>query len=116
MPGRRRFWVVGPLVLPESYHTRPPSGIGLWWSAAAVRHGGRPGELAVGEPKQDGGCQARNCNLTWGLVLATRMKDLSESRILIVDDTRANVDVLVGALQDRYKLSVALDGAGALRI
>src|SRR5262249_25634510 len=44
------------------------------------------------------------------------MKELSESRILIVDDTRANVDVLVGALQDRYRLSVALNGEGALRI
>jgi putative two-component system response regulator len=44
------------------------------------------------------------------------MKDLSDSRVLIVDDTRANVDVLVGALQDRYRLSVALNGEGALRI
>src|SRR6266496_3526328 len=44
------------------------------------------------------------------------MKDLADSRVLIVDDTRANVDVLVGALQDRYRLSVALNGEGALRI
>jgi putative two-component system response regulator len=44
------------------------------------------------------------------------MKDLSDSRILIVDDTRANLDVLVGALQDRYRLSIALSGEGALRI
>src|SRR5262245_37977638 len=44
------------------------------------------------------------------------MKDLSESRILIVDDTRANLDVLVGALRDRYRLSVAISGEGALRI
>lgn len=43
------------------------------------------------------------------------MKDLSESRILIVDDVKANVDVLVHALRDHYKLSVALDGAAALR-
>lgn len=43
------------------------------------------------------------------------MKDLSESRILIVDDVKANVDVLVHALREHYKLSVALDGAGALR-
>jgi phosphoserine phosphatase RsbU/P len=43
------------------------------------------------------------------------MKDLSESRILIVDDVKANVDVLVEALRGHYKLSVALDGAGALR-
>ena len=43
------------------------------------------------------------------------MKDLSESRILIVDDTRANIDILVQALRDEYKLSVAVDGAAALR-
>jgi len=43
------------------------------------------------------------------------VKDLSESRILIVDDVKANVDVLVNALRDEYKLSVALDGAAALR-
>jgi phosphoserine phosphatase RsbU/P len=42
-------------------------------------------------------------------------KDLSECRILIVDDVKANVDVLVGALRGEYKLSVALDGEGALR-
>jgi sigma-B regulation protein RsbU (phosphoserine phosphatase) len=43
------------------------------------------------------------------------VKDLSDSRILIVDDVKANVDVLVQALRDEYKLSVALDGATALR-
>ena len=43
------------------------------------------------------------------------MKDLSESRVLIVDDVKANVDVLVQALREHYKLSVALDGASALR-
>jgi phosphoserine phosphatase RsbU/P len=43
------------------------------------------------------------------------VKDLSESRILIVDDVKANVDVLVNALRDEYKLSVALDGTAALR-
>jgi sigma-B regulation protein RsbU (phosphoserine phosphatase) len=43
------------------------------------------------------------------------VKDLSESRILIVDDVKANVDVLVEALRAHYKLSVALDGAAALR-
>src|SRR5512135_499371 len=43
------------------------------------------------------------------------MKDLSECRILIVDDIRANVDVLVQALRNDYKLSVALDGTSALR-
>ena len=43
------------------------------------------------------------------------MKDLSECRVLIVDDVKANVDVLVQALRGEYKLSVALDGEGALR-
>ena len=43
------------------------------------------------------------------------MKDLSESRILIVDDVKTNVDILVEALRDEYKLGVALDGASALR-
>jgi phosphoserine phosphatase RsbU/P len=43
------------------------------------------------------------------------VKDLSESRILIVDDTRANIDILVEALRNDYKLSVAVDGSAALR-
>ena len=44
------------------------------------------------------------------------MKDLSESRVLVVDDVKANVDVLVEALRAEYKISVALDGESALRI
>jgi DNA-binding response OmpR family regulator len=43
------------------------------------------------------------------------MKDLSESRLLIVDDVKSNVDVLVEALRDEYKLSVALNGESALK-
>jgi phosphoserine phosphatase RsbU/P len=43
------------------------------------------------------------------------VKDLSDSRILIVDDVKTNIDVLVNALRDEYKLSVALDGEAALR-
>jgi len=43
------------------------------------------------------------------------VKDLSESRILIVDDAKTNIDILVEALRGDYKLSVALDGAAALR-
>jgi phosphoserine phosphatase RsbU/P len=43
------------------------------------------------------------------------MKDLSECRVLIVDDVKANVDVLVAALKGEYRLSVALDGAAALK-
>ena len=43
------------------------------------------------------------------------MKDLSESRVLIVDDVKANVDVLVQALRDDYRISVSLNGEAALR-
>jgi serine phosphatase RsbU (regulator of sigma subunit) len=43
------------------------------------------------------------------------VKNLSECRILIVDDAEANVDILVNALRDDYKLSVAIDGESALR-
>jgi sigma-B regulation protein RsbU (phosphoserine phosphatase) len=43
------------------------------------------------------------------------MEDLSQCRILIVDDAKANLDILVAALRDDYKLSVALDGESALR-
>jgi len=43
------------------------------------------------------------------------MKELSDSRILIVDDVRTNVDILVEALRNDYKLSVALNGESALR-
>src|SRR5271154_5393300 len=43
------------------------------------------------------------------------MIDLSESRVLIVDDVKANVDVLVEALRGEFKLSVALNGESALQ-
>src|SRR5262245_124943 len=43
------------------------------------------------------------------------MRELSESRILIVDDVRTNVDVLVEALRDDHKLNVALSGESSLR-
>jgi sigma-B regulation protein RsbU (phosphoserine phosphatase) len=43
------------------------------------------------------------------------LKELSECRILIADDAEANVDVLVNALRDEYRLSVAVDGESALR-
>jgi sigma-B regulation protein RsbU (phosphoserine phosphatase) len=42
------------------------------------------------------------------------VKELSDSRVLIVDDVKANVDILVQALRDDYKLSVALGGQQAL--
>ena len=44
------------------------------------------------------------------------MKDLSECRILIVDDVADNVDILVAALKGEHRLSVARDGEGALRL
>jgi phosphoserine phosphatase RsbU/P len=42
------------------------------------------------------------------------VKELSDCRILVVDDVKSNVDVLVQALKGDYKLSVALDGESAL--
>ena len=42
------------------------------------------------------------------------MKALSDCRVLIVDDVKANVDILVHALSGEYKLSVALGGQQAL--
>jgi sigma-B regulation protein RsbU (phosphoserine phosphatase) len=44
------------------------------------------------------------------------MKDLSQSRILLVDDAKSNIDILVACLKDSYKLSVALSGEAALQI
>jgi sigma-B regulation protein RsbU (phosphoserine phosphatase) len=42
------------------------------------------------------------------------VKELSDCRVLIVDDVKANLDILVGALSGEYKLSVALSGEQAL--
>jgi sigma-B regulation protein RsbU (phosphoserine phosphatase) len=42
------------------------------------------------------------------------VKELADCRVLIVDDIKANVDVLVQALSGEYKLSVALGGQQAL--
>jgi sigma-B regulation protein RsbU (phosphoserine phosphatase) len=42
-------------------------------------------------------------------------KELSDCRVLIVDDAKANVDMLVEALRGEHKLSVAMDGETALR-
>jgi sigma-B regulation protein RsbU (phosphoserine phosphatase) len=43
------------------------------------------------------------------------MKKLSECRVLIVDDAKSNLDLLVEGLKNDYKLSVALDGEMALK-
>jgi putative two-component system response regulator len=42
------------------------------------------------------------------------LENLSNSRILIVDDVKLNVDFLVAALGQKYKLSVAMNGQTAL--
>jgi len=42
-------------------------------------------------------------------------KPLSDCRVLLVDDTKANIDVLVETLREDYKLSIAMDGERALR-
>ncbi len=42
------------------------------------------------------------------------MKSLSESRVLVVDDSTTNIDILVEALKHDYKVSVALNGEMAL--
>jgi class 3 adenylate cyclase len=44
------------------------------------------------------------------------MKNLSESTVLVVDDTEANIDVLVETLGVDYDLAVAMDGESALKI
>jgi sigma-B regulation protein RsbU (phosphoserine phosphatase) len=42
------------------------------------------------------------------------VKELSDCRVLIVDDVKANVDILVEALRGDYKLAVALCGEQAM--
>jgi len=44
------------------------------------------------------------------------MKNLSECRVLIVDDAKANLDILVEGLKADHKLSLALNGEKALEI
>ena len=42
------------------------------------------------------------------------MKELSNCTVLVVDDTEANIDILVDALDSEYEVSVAMDGESAL--
>ena len=44
------------------------------------------------------------------------MKKLSDCRVLLVDDAKTNLDVLVEALKPDHKLSLALNGEMALQI
>ena len=42
------------------------------------------------------------------------MYELSKCTVLVVDDTEANIDILVAALDSEYEVSVAMDGESAL--
>src|SRR3974390_2435518 len=44
------------------------------------------------------------------------MKNLSDCRVLLVDDAKANLDILVEGLKADHKLSLALNGETALQI
>jgi DNA-binding response OmpR family regulator len=44
------------------------------------------------------------------------MKSLSDCNILIVDDTEANIDILVETLGDDYEVMVAMDGEDAMEM
>jgi phosphoserine phosphatase RsbU/P len=44
------------------------------------------------------------------------MKKLTDCRVLLVDDAKANLDILVEGLKSDYKLSLALNGEMALQI
>src|SRR4026207_1325616 len=44
------------------------------------------------------------------------MKSLSDCRVLLVDDAKANLDILVEGLKSDHKLSLAFDGSMALQV
>jgi CheY-like chemotaxis protein len=44
------------------------------------------------------------------------VKKLSDRRVLLVDDAKANLDILVEGLKPDHKLSLALNGKMALQI
>lgn len=44
------------------------------------------------------------------------MDDLKQCRLLLVDDTKTNIDLLVATLMDDHVLSVALNGQSAIKI
>ena len=44
------------------------------------------------------------------------MKVLSDCRVLLVDDAKANLDILVEGLKSEHKLSLAMNGEMALRL
>ena len=44
------------------------------------------------------------------------MKFLSDRRVLLVDDAKANLDILVEGVKSDHKLSLALNGEMALQV
>jgi putative two-component system response regulator len=42
------------------------------------------------------------------------MKELSDCTVLVVDDTEANIDILMDILGEEYDVAVAMDGESAL--
>ena len=44
------------------------------------------------------------------------MDERVNAKILAVDDTELNIDIIVNALQDNYDLRVAMKGSEALRL
>ena len=44
------------------------------------------------------------------------MSDLSQCKVLAVDDADANIDILMDAIGDDYDVSVAMDGENALEV
>ncbi len=50
------------------------------------------------------------------LVVGGFMFDLSRCTVLVVDDTEANVDILLKTLDDEYEVVVAIDGKTALEL
>jgi sigma-B regulation protein RsbU (phosphoserine phosphatase) len=50
-----------------------------------------------------------------GSLVFISMKKLSDCRVLLVDDAKANLDILVEGLQSDYRLSLALNGETALQ-
>jgi putative two-component system response regulator len=42
------------------------------------------------------------------------MKNLSDCTVLVVDDTEANIDILMDILGEEYDVAVAMDGESAL--
>ncbi len=42
------------------------------------------------------------------------MYELSKCTVLVVDDTEANIDILVETLDSEYEVSIAMDGESAL--